>query len=131
TSRIPSRLAVLVAAALAAVLPTVQAHAVSDGDYNNKKQGCSGNAFNSNEPKRTEPHCYITTVQLSDGTHNYVTVGIPETADGNPPRALELCVDFGSGRNCALFSRSGVRQEKPQAGTAPNPASGLRVYFGM
>src|SRR5205807_864152 len=31
------------AAALTALVPAVQAHAVSDGDYNNKKQGCTGN----------------------------------------------------------------------------------------
>jgi hypothetical protein len=120
------------AAALSALVPAVQAHAVSDGNYNNKKQGCTGNAFNSNSPKRTEPHCYIATWQLSDGTHNYVTVGIPMTADGQNPNALELCVDLGAGtRQCAMLDRKGITPEKAQKGTAPNPASGLHFYFGM
>src|SRR5947208_5234217 len=127
----PKRLIMLTAAAaLTALVPTIQAHAVSDGDYNNKKQGCTGDAFNSNAPKRTEPHCYITTVQLSDGTHNYVTVGIPMTRDGDPPNALEVCVDFGSGtRQCGLFDQDGVTQEKAQKGTPADPGSGLHVYF--
>ena len=119
-------------AALTALVPAVQAQAVSDGDYNNQKQGCTGNAFNSNDPKRTEPHCYIATWQISDGTHNYVTVGIPETADGTNPNALEVCLDLGSGtRQCALFDQKGVTPEKAQKGTAPNPATGLHFYFGM
>ena len=127
------RLVVSVAAsALVVVVPAVQAHAVSDGNYDNKKQGCTGNAFNSNAPKRTETHCYITTVQLADGTHNYVTIGIPMTKDGQNPNALEVCIDLGSGtRQCGLFDQNGVTQEKPQKGTQPNPASGLHAYFGM
>jgi hypothetical protein len=125
------RLVLIVAATLAAVVPATQAAAVSEGDYNNAKQGCSGNAFNSESPKRAEPHCYIATWQISDGTHNYLTVGIPMTADGRPARSLEVCIDLGNGRRCALFNRSGVHQEKTQRGTAPNPATGLHVYFGM
>src|SRR5437773_5148883 len=129
----PKRLIMLTApAAPTALVPTIQAHAGSDGDYNNKKQGCTGDAFNSNEPKRAEPHCYITTVQLSDGTHNYVTVGIPETANNQNANALEVCIDLGSGtRNCGLFDQSGVTQEKPQKGTPANPGTGMHVYFGM
>jgi hypothetical protein len=122
---------VLVATSVATLLPAVQAHAVSDGNHNNKKQGCTGDAFNSNEPNRTERHCYMATVKLSDGTHNYVTVGIPETKDGESPNALEVCLDLGQGRQCALFSQKGVTQEKAQKGTAPNPSTGLHVYFGM
>jgi len=127
----PKLLAVLAVATLASFLPTLEAHAVSDGNYNNRRQGCTGDAFNSNEPNRTEPHCYITTVQLSDRTHNYVTVGIPMTADGDPPNALEVCIDLGAGRQCALFGPDGITQEKKRRGNAPNPATGLRVYFGM
>jgi hypothetical protein len=119
-------------AALAALVPAVQAQAVSDGDYNNEKQGCTGNAFNSDAPDRTEPHCYIATWQISDGTHNYVTVGIPMTKDGDNPSSLELCIDLGSGtRQCALLDQNGITQEKPEKGTAPNPSSGLHFYFGM
>ena len=129
--RIRTRFVTLTVAALAALLPSVQAHAVSDGNYNNAKQGCTGNAFNSNDPSRTEPHCYMATVQISDATHNYVTVGIPETADGQNPSSLELCLDLGQGRQCALFSQDGVTPEKQTAGTAPNPATGLHFYFGM
>jgi hypothetical protein len=127
------RLAIsLTAVALVAFVPTVQAHAVSDGNYDNKKQGCTGNAFNSDQPKRTEKHCYITTVQLSDGTHNYVTVGIPMTKDGESPNALEICIDLGQGsRQCALLDQNGITQEKDQKGTPADPSTGPRLYFGM
>jgi len=124
-------LVVALAAALAAVVPAVQASAVSDGDYNNQKQGCSGNAFNDSSPHRTEPHCYSATWQISDGTHNYVTIGIPMTADGQSAHSLEVCVDLGAGRQCGLFDQRGVHRERPQRGTPPNPASGVHFYFGM
>lgn len=118
--------------AIASFAPAIQAHAVSDGNYDNDRQGCTGNAFNSDVPDRTEPHCYIATVRITDGSHDYVTVGIPMTKDGEPPNALELCIDLGTGtRNCGLLSQEGVTQEKPEKGTAPDPASGLHVYFGM
>jgi hypothetical protein len=119
-------------AALAALVPAAQAGAVSDGNYDNKKQGCTGNAFNSSQPKRAEAHCYIATVQLADGTHNYVTVGFPMTKDNTPPNALEVCIDLGSGtRQCALFDQKGVTPQKAQKGTPPNPSSGFHFYFGM
>jgi hypothetical protein len=120
------------AAALAALLPAVQAQAVSDGYYDNERQGCTGNAFNSDEPDRTEPHCYIAAVRITGGSHDYFTVGIPMTKDGEMPNQLEVCADLGVGtRDCALFGPDGISQEKPQKGTAPDPASGLNVYFGM
>ena len=123
------RLLLLVATACLAALP--RAHAVSDGNYNNTTQGCTGNAYNSDSPDSTEPHCYSATGQISDGTHNYVTVGIPMTADGQSPSSLELCIDLGTGtRQCALLDQSGVTPEPPTAGTPANPASGLRFYFG-
>jgi len=125
------RLLTVTVTVLAALAPSVAAHAVSDGDYSNARNGCTGDAFNSNEPNRTEPHCYMATVQLSDGTHNYVTVGIPETADGTNADSLEICIDLGQGRQCALFDKNGVTQEPVQKGTQPNPATGLRAYFGM
>jgi hypothetical protein len=126
-----TRLLMLTTALLTALAPTVTARAVSDGDYNNARQGCTGDAFNSNEPNRTEPHCYMVTAQISDGTHNYLTVGVPETADGHNPSSIELCLDLGQGRDCALFSKKGVTQEPAQPGTAPNPSTGLRFYFGV
>src|SRR5205814_4255527 len=56
----------------------------------------------------------------------------PETADGQNPDALEVCIDLGQGtRQCGLFSQDGVTQEKAQKGTPANPTTGLRVYFGM
>src|SRR5439155_1180968 len=123
------RLLLLVATACLAALP--RAHAVSDGNYNNTTQGCTRNAYNSDSPDSTEPHCYSATGQISDGTHNYVTVGIPMTADGQSPSSLELCIDLGTGtRQCALLDQSGVTPEPPTAGTPANPASGLRFYFG-
>ncbi|MFN2543821.1 MAG: hypothetical protein ABR600_04505 [Actinomycetota bacterium] len=119
-------------AAIAALVPVTNSQAVSDGDYDNTTQGCTGNAFNSDQPDRTEAHCYITAVRITDGTHDYVTIGIPMTKDGEGPSSLEVCIDLGSGtRNCALLSQDGVTQEKPQKGTAPDPASGMHVYFGM
>src|SRR5262245_16632129 len=86
----------LVAVTCLATLPAARTHAVSDGNYNNALQGCTGNAFNSTSPGSTEPHCYMATWQISDETHNYVTVGIPMTADGHTPSSLEVCIDLGT-----------------------------------
>src|SRR5206468_1348843 len=117
--------------AVTCLAPLARVHAVSDGNYDNATQGCTGGAFNSDTPDSTEPHCYAATGQISDGTHNYVTVGIPMTADGQSPSSLELCIDLGTGtRQCALLDQSGVTPEPPTAGTPANPASGLRFYFG-
>ena len=117
--------------AVTCLAPLARVHAVSDGNYDNATQGCTGGAFNSDTPDSTEPHCYAATGQISDGTHNYVTVGIPMTADGQSPSSLELCVDLGTGtRQCALLDQNGVTPEAPTAGTPANPASGLRFYFG-
>jgi hypothetical protein len=121
-----------VIAALAALIPAAKSGAVSDGNYDNSKQGCSGNAFNSNASKRTEAHCYITTVSISDASHTYFSVGIPMVKDGDMPNTLEVCFDPGQGtKQCALFDQNGVTQEKPLKGTPADPSTGLHVYFGM
>jgi hypothetical protein len=105
---------------------------VSDGNYDYSKQGCSGHANNADSPQRTESECRSIAVIVSDGTHEYVTIGVPQTPDGQSANALEVCLDFGSGtRNCALFDQQGVHPEEATAGTPADPASGIQVYFGM
>lgn len=108
------------------------AWAVSDGDYDYARQGCTGNADNSDAPQRTEPGCYSTVLRLDDASgHSYLTVGIPQVADGETVDALVVCLDPGGGtRSCARFSPQGVTPLPDRPGTAADPTSGLRVYFG-
>lgn len=125
-----------VASAATIALP---AYAVSSGGYSPAKQGCTTNAENSDAPNRVEPHCYTVAVEISDGTHRYVTVGVPQTAshsesDALDPQwyALEICLDFTGTPQCAHIDQNGYT---PFTGTPtgpPNPQSGeLHAYFGM
>src|SRR5919204_3263163 len=112
-------------AALLASLPAVQAAAVSDGNYDYSKQGCSGHANNADTPQRTEEGCHSIAVILADGSHQYATIGVPQTPDGESANALEVCLDFGTGTvQCARFDRNGVHPQSPGPGTAADPTSG-------
>lgn len=117
------------AAVLAAAIP---AFAVSDGGYDYKKNGCTANAENSNKPNRAEKGCYSIVVAVSDGTHRYVTVGVPQTKDGTNGNAVEICLDFTGTPTCAHVDKSGYRSFKGRSTGKPNPRSAaLHTYFGM
>jgi hypothetical protein len=105
---------------------------VSDGGYNNADNGCSGGAFNSNNPSYAEDGCRALQFKIFDGSgHAYLSVGIPETPDGTSANAVIACVDIGAGTNeCTQFNRQGVKRLVPRPGTAAHPATGLHVYFG-
>ncbi len=117
------------AGVVAAMLP---AYAVSDGGYDWSKQGCRSNADNSDHPRRVEAHCYSVTVTISDATHRYLVVGVPQTADGTPANAVELCLDLTGTPQCAHVDKNGYRPWTGGPTGAPNPRSAdLRAYFGM
>ena len=71
-TRRPHVLSLLAATVLVAA---PAAYAVSDGNYSSAKQGCAGNADDSDHPTSTQAGCYALTVWVSDRTHRYVQVG--------------------------------------------------------
>ena len=121
---LPTVLAVLTAAAVPAL-------AVSDGNYDPSKQGCSAHADDSDNPSYTEEGCYSATLQISGKSHRYVLVGVPQTPDGTSANAVEVCLDFTGTAKCARFDENGFQQLPDRPGTAPDPESAeLHAYFG-
>jgi hypothetical protein len=115
----------------AGVLGTGSAWAVSDGDYTNGRNGCTGDAYNSSEPDRAEAGCQTLVFKITDGSHNYVWVGIPETPDGESADSLTACFDPGAGKQyCARFGKGGTAFLPPRPGTPRHPSGGLHTYFG-
>jgi hypothetical protein len=114
----------------AGVFGSGSALAVSDGQYDPAEQGCSDFAANSDRPEYTEPDCRTLIFKVSDRSHTYVSVGIPQTPSGTFANALELCIDLGTGtKNCAIIDRSGITPLPPKQGT-PRKAGAAHVYFG-
>jgi len=115
----------------AGVLGTGSAWAVSDGGYTNSRNGCTGDAYNSDAPDRAEPGCQTFVFKITDGKHNDVWVGIPETADGKRANSATVCIDLGTGRQqCTRFDKHGATMLPPRKGTPRNPAGGLHAYLG-
>lgn len=160
TGRRAMKRALSFVAAMIAVTGVGSAFAVSDGDYQPRYQHCSGAADNVESPDRAEDGCHSITVTLSDvGGHEYWGIGAQQTGsreDGPIPSVLpfglganiheyEGWVDGGQGctrgtidinapgapatRACPWFDPSAPNYYGPSA--ALNPASGLRLYFGM
>lgn len=118
----------VLAALAAAVLPS---SAVSDGDYDPAKQGCSPTADDSATPDHTEKGCYAATLQIAGAQHRYVLVGVPQTADGTGANAVELCLDFTGTAKCARVDENGFTPLPDREGTPVDPQSGeLHAYFG-
>ncbi len=116
----------------AGVLGTGSAYAVSDGNYNDKKQGCSDDAFNSDPGTTAEKGCYALVYRIMDGSgHSYVTVGIPETPEHQRQNTVVACYDFGTGtEQCVQFQKGHTGKQFPHKGTPAKPQSGISVYFG-
>lgn len=123
-------LIVLVAAAAVAAA-AVTAQAVSDGNYDPARQHCSGAANNYTNPA-AEEGCHNTALILSDGSgHEYAGAGIPQTADGDLPNALEVWADPGQGtRVDERIDEGGPGEPVTSPGSAADPASGVHFYFG-
>src|SRR4051794_24278756 len=93
----------------AAVLGSGSALAVSDGQYDPEQQDCSDSAANSDSPDSVEPDCRSVMFKISDRSHTYVSIGVPQTPDGEFANAAVLCLDLGTGtKNCARVDRQGV-----------------------
>ena len=123
----------LLASALLIAAPA--AHAVSDGDYNPSTQGCAGNADDSDHPSHTQAGCYTMTVAISDRTHRYVQIGVPQTPDGTRANAVEVCIDVTGTQKCSRFDASGFHTLPDRPGTPIVPPASpadaeLHVYFG-
>lgn len=126
-----ARPVLLAAAALALTAGSLPALAVSDGNYDPAKQGCSPSADDSAHPSYTEPGCYAATLQLSGATHRYVLVGVPQTPDGTSANAVEICLDLTGTAKCARFDASGFTPLPDRPGTPVDPEKGeLHAYFG-
>jgi hypothetical protein len=107
------------------------AGAVSDGNYDYRKQHCSGKAEASRHEDKVEKGCYAVALRIAGGSHEYVVVGIPMSKRGESPNSLELCIDLGSGAmKCAILDRAGVHPEKDRKGTKVDATKGAQVYFG-
>jgi hypothetical protein len=84
------------------------AAAVSDGNYDYRKQHCSGAAQNATAPDRVEEGCRnISIVLADDDGHEFVSAGTLQTADGE-------------------FVHDGDQSIDP----AGNAQGGLHFYFG-
>jgi hypothetical protein len=145
---------------IAAVCAYGSAFAVSDGVYSPEKMHCSGGADNVERPDYAEDGCHAGTVTISDlGGHEYFGIGLGQTVaeeEGVIPGILpfgllsnihrgDVWYDAGDGcvRNtydaaapaapapaaCPWFDPSAPNYYGPS--TAPNPASGLQIYFGF
>ena len=125
------RRAVLPAVAAVLVAASLPALAVSDGDYDAAKQGCSPTADASDQPQHTEEHCYSAILTVSGKAHRYVLVGVPQTPDGTNANAVELCLDFTGTAKCVRVDENGPSALPDRPGTPLDPeAAELHTYFG-
>jgi hypothetical protein len=146
--------------ALATAASLGSAFAVSDGNYSPAAMHCSGSANDSHVKTTVEEGCHNATVTVSDvDGHEYFGIGSPQTVideEGIVPGVLpfglfsnvhevDYWYDFGSG--CTRYVVDLKAPDAPDAGScpwfelgapnyygppvAPNPASGLRIYFGL
>lgn len=130
-TRLRTRPLLLAAAAVVLATGSLPALAISDGNYDPAKQGCSPNADDSDRPAYTEEGCYSATLQLSGATHRYVLVGVPQTPDGTNANAVEICLDLTGTASCARFDANGFTPLPDRPGTPLDPEKGeLHAYFG-
>ena len=130
--KLRSHRAVLIPALVSVVgLAALPAAAVSDGNYDPAKQGCSPTADDSATPDHTEKGCYSATLQISGAEHRYVLVGVPQTPDGTNANAVEVCLDFTGTAKCARLDESGFTPLPDRKGTPVDAEGGeLHAYFG-
>src|SRR5689334_6930712 len=86
---------------LAAVLLMTGAGAalagVSDGNYRPERQGCSGNANDTEREDTAEEGCQNFTLNVRDGNDNEsVRAGLPQLRDGEDPDPSQATVDTPS-----------------------------------
>lgn len=146
--------------ALATVLGVSSAFAVSDGDYSYQRQHCSGHADNVEAENYAEDGCHNATVTISDlGGHEYWGIGAQQTVD-HEKGPIPGVLPFGLGANlhkidvwtdsgqdcqryttdlnapgapaqsaCPWFDPTAPNYDGPDV--APDPTTGLRIYFGL
>lgn len=121
--------------AIAVLFSAGAALAVSDGNYDPAKQGCSGSADNSESPDRVEPGCRSIQITVSDGSNTYVSGGTQQTPDHTNVHEAT-----GTAGPCTGTLDVGITNGEPPVlppdgncdGTLPNPqdASGAHLYVG-
>jgi hypothetical protein len=150
----------IIAVIAVTTLAVTAAGAVSDGNYSPRRNHCSGHADNVESPQYAEDGCHNGTVTISDNAgHEYFGIGSAQTADHEkgplPPVAPfglganlhkgDFWYDSGSGctryvfdlnapgapvqGTCPWFNKKAPNYYGPDR--APNPASGIRIYFGF
>jgi len=122
---------VVIPALLAALAAGLPAMAVSDGNYDPARQGCSPRADDSDHEQYTEEGCYSATLQITGAKHRYVLVGVPQTPDGTNANAVVVCLDFTGTAKCARVDGDGFRTLPDQKGTPLDVQDAeLHAYFG-
>ena len=136
------------------------AFAVSDGNYSYQFMHCSSTADDFQHDRSFEPGCHNATVTVSDlGGHEYFGIGSPQTRDrepgimpitdpffgyGNNFHQTDYWYDTGQGCHRTVIDYSTHESTSgscpwmnPAApnyysrfAAAPDPASGIRIYFG-
>ena len=147
-------------ATVAAFACFTSAFATSDGQYSPERMHCSGGADNVERPHYAEDGCHSGTITLTDlAGHEYFGIGAAQTSTeevGVIPSFLpfgllsnihkgDVWADAGQG--CDRYVFDAAAPDAPSATTcpwfdasapnyygpnvAPDPASGLRFYFGF
>ena len=127
-----------VGAALLIVSTSGVALAVSDGQYDYRKQHCTGRADNYTKPDRVEKGCRSAAVVLSDGKNKeWVSAGVPQTADGTPADPSAFEVTPGPGGDPATGGRlyfgaddnldNGEHDSSPQINNGPSDGGGVQL----
>jgi len=136
------------------------AFAVSDGNYSPKANHCSGGADNVERPHYAEPGCHNGTVTISDGAgHEYFGIGSAQTSTdevGPVPPVIPFGIGsnihngdiwYDSGDGCTRYVFDANEPGPPVQGDcpwtdpnapnyygpnpAPDPSSGIHIYFGF
>jgi hypothetical protein len=136
------------------------AFAVSDGNYSPKMNHCSGAADNVESPERAEPGCHNGTVTISDNAgHEYFGIGSAQTGShetGPIPPVIPFGIGsnlhsgdvwYDSGDGCTRYVYDVNAPGPPEQGDcpwldpnapnyygpnpAPDPSTGIHIYFGF
>ncbi|MCA1831610.1 MAG: hypothetical protein ABR548_11645 [Actinomycetota bacterium] len=127
-----ARSIVLALVAVTGLFAGQAAHAISDGNYDPAKQGCTGAADNYNHGETTEEGCHNIALVVYDGTgHEYFGMGTFQTPEGEFVHAGEYWYDLGDGtRTSQRFDENGPQDPVTTAGTEAHPETGIHIYFG-
>lgn len=111
------------------------AGAVSGGHYEPGRMHCSGNAEAWVNRGKAEPDCYTVVYTISDGNgHDYLVAGGHQTGSGFVHQ-FDVWIDPGQGTSYGFTVDVATQTITPNGGTpsaepAPDPTTGLTLFFG-